>query len=54
MFRVWPDGTPEPSAWAWTGSDSAVQAPGQLYVSATRGSTATGTVSATLDDLEIR
>jgi hypothetical protein len=51
MFRTWSDGQPEPAAWTWSGTDSSVSAPGQLFVSVVRSSTNTGVKNVTLDDL---
>ncbi|RKS77929.1 concanavalin A-like lectin/glucanase superfamily protein [Motilibacter peucedani] len=53
QYRIWPDGSPEPAAWSSTVTDTAVTAPGQLFVSADRGSQSTTSRSVTLDDLVV-
>ncbi|MBK8732821.1 MAG: lamin tail domain-containing protein [Actinomycetales bacterium] len=54
QFRTWLDGQPEPSTWKGTVTDTAVTAPGQLYLSLARSSKAgmgAGTVK--IDDLQL-
>ena len=52
-FRTWPDGQPEPTTWTWTGTDTAITAPGRLFTSLVRGTTTTAEKSITLDDLTL-
>jgi hypothetical protein len=51
MFRTWADGQPEPSTWAWSGTDASVTAPGRIHVSLVRATNSTGVKAVTLDDL---
>jgi chitodextrinase len=51
--KTWVDGTPEPVAWTWTGTDTAVTGPGQLYVSHVRGGTNVGAKTLYLGDLDL-
>ena len=53
MFRTWLDGTPEPSTWKWSGTDTAVTTPGQPHVSLSRSSTNVGPKDLYLDDLAL-
>jgi hypothetical protein len=53
-FKIWTDGQTEPTAWEATVTDASVPDPGQLFVSAVRGGTNTGTKSFTIDDLTVR
>jgi hypothetical protein len=52
-FGIWPDGSPEPTTWAYTGTDTAVTAPGQLYLSLVRSSSSTGPRTVTIDNLTL-
>ncbi len=53
QFKTWADGVTEPAAWNYTTTDSAVSAPGQLFVSLNRGSSNAGAKSVTIDDLTV-
>ena len=54
QFRTWLDGQPEPSTWKGTLTDTAVTAPGQLYLSLARSSKAgMGAGSVKIDDLTL-
>ena len=52
-FRIWSDGTPEPTTWAWSGTDSTVTAPGRLHLSLVRSSASTTAKNVFLDDLTL-
>ncbi|HEV2888351.1 MAG TPA: hypothetical protein VGX49_15675, partial [Jatrophihabitans sp.] len=54
QFKVWTDGTAEPTAWESTSTDTDVTAAGQLFLSVVRGSTNVGAKSVSFDDLAIR
>ncbi len=54
QFKIWADGTTEPSTWAATSTDTSVTAPGQLFLSLNRGGTNVGSKSVSFDDLTIR
>jgi len=54
QFRIWSDGSTEPSSWQSTVSDTDVTTAGQLFLSLDRGSSNTGDKSVSLDDLTIR
>ncbi|QWZ06693.1 fibronectin type III domain-containing protein [Nocardioides panacis] len=53
QFRIWRDGTTEPTAWTGTYTDTSVTAPGQVFVSLVRGGTNSGVKSVSLDDLRL-
>lgn len=53
QFKIWTDGQPEPTGWTSSDTDSAVTAPGQLYLSVVRGATNTGAKSVGFDDLQV-
>ena len=50
--KVWADGTPEPAAWT-TATDTAVTAPGQVFLALNRASTNVGAKSVAIDDLVV-
>ncbi len=50
-LKLWPEGSAEPSAWTWIGTDPAVSSPGRLHLSLARSSRNSGTKEFTLDDL---
>jgi chitodextrinase len=54
QFKIWTDGTTEPTTWAATSTDTSVTAAGQLFVSLNRGGTNVGAKSVSLDDLSIQ
>jgi len=54
QFKIWTDGSSEPTAWTTTSTDTAVTAPGQLFLALNRGSTNVGSRSVSFDDLTIR
>jgi hypothetical protein len=54
QFKIWTDGTAEPTSWKATATDTDVTAPGQLFLSVVRGGTNVGAKSVSVDDLEIR
>ena len=54
QFKIWADGTTEPTTWTATSTDTSVTAPGQLFLSLNRGSTNVGSKSVSFDDLTIR
>jgi chitodextrinase len=54
QFRIWTDGTAEPTSWKSTATDTDVTAAGQLFLSVVRGSTNVGAKSVSVDDLAIR
>lgn len=51
LLKTWVDGTPQPAAWTATVSDSAVTAPGRLFLSHVRGGTNVGAKTLQVDDL---
>lgn len=51
QFRIWLDGQTEPAAWTGTYTDSAVTAPGQLFLGLVRSSTGTTAGSMRIDDV---
>jgi hypothetical protein len=53
QFKIWTDGSPEPSTWTATSTDTSVSTGGQLFVSLNRGGTNVGSKSVSLDDLSI-
>jgi chitodextrinase len=53
QFKTWIDGQTEPAAWRSTTTDTAVTAPGQLFISNVRSGSNTGTKNITIDDLTI-
>lgn len=53
QFRIWPDGTAEPSTWAATVTDSSVTADGQLFLALARSSSNVGARDLLIDDLQI-
>jgi fibronectin type 3 domain-containing protein len=52
-LRTWLDGTTEPTTWTWSGTDTAVTAPGRLHLSVNRSSTSTAAQTVSLDDLVV-
>ena len=54
QFKIWSDGTAEPTAWESTNTDASVTAAGQLFLSLNRGGTNVGDKSVSFDDLAIR
>ena len=54
QFRIWTDGTPEPTAWKAVATDTEVTAGGQVFLSVVRGATNVGPKSVAFDDLAIR
>ncbi|HEV2888720.1 MAG TPA: Ig-like domain-containing protein, partial [Jatrophihabitans sp.] len=54
QFRIWADGSPEPTSWKATSTDTDVTAAGQLFLSVVRGATNVGAKSVSFDDLAIR
>jgi hypothetical protein len=50
-FRTWADGQEEPLTWTYSGTDTSLTAPGQLFVSMVRAGTNVGDKALTLDDL---
>ncbi|HEU5271049.1 MAG TPA: Ig-like domain-containing protein, partial [Jatrophihabitans sp.] len=54
QFKIWTDGSTEPTTWTATSTDTDVTAPGQLFLSLNRGSTNVGSRSVAFDDLTIR
>jgi chitodextrinase len=53
QFRTWIDGTPEPTTWNATVTDTSVTAGGQLFWSLNRGASNVGARDLTLDDLTV-
>ena len=55
QFKIWADGTAEPAAWTWTGTDSALATSGgQVFLGTFGGSAANASIGyATLDDLAV-
>jgi hypothetical protein len=51
QFRTWLDGTPEPSTWATTVTDSSVTGNGQTFLSLNRAASNVGAKFVALDDL---
>jgi chitodextrinase len=54
QFKIWTDGTAEPTTWKATATDTEVTAAGQLFLSVVRGATNVGAKSVSFDDLAIR
>ncbi|MDQ1742225.1 MAG: hypothetical protein QOE23_564 [Pseudonocardiales bacterium] len=54
QFKIWTDGTIEPTSWKSTSTDTSVTAAGQLFLSVVRGGTNVGAKSVSLDDLAVR
>ena len=54
QFRIWTDGTPEPTTWEAVATDTDVTAGGQVFLSVVRGGTNVGPKSVAFDDLAIR
>ncbi len=54
QFKIWTDGTVEPTSWKSTMTDTDVTAPGQLFLSLVRGATNVGAKSVSFDDLAVR
>ena len=50
-FRTWADGTPEPTTWTWSGTDTALTTPGQPHLSLVRAGSSTTAKTITLDQL---
>jgi hypothetical protein len=53
QYKTWVDGQSEPTAWRATVTDSAVSAPGQLFVSMVRSGSSGGSRQITLDDVTL-
>jgi hypothetical protein len=53
MFRTWIDGSSEPAAWAYSGTDSGLTTAGQMYVSHVRGGSNVGARTMFIDDLSL-
>ena len=53
QFKIWADGTAEPTSWASTQTDTAVTAPGQLFLSQVRAASNVGDKAVSFDDLSI-
>lgn len=54
QFKIWADGTTEPTAWKSTNTDTSVTGAGQLFLSVNRGSGNVGDKAVNFDDLSIR
>ncbi|HEX8094458.1 fibrinogen-like YCDxxxxGGGW domain-containing protein [Jatrophihabitans sp.] len=54
QFKIWTDGTAEPTIWKGATTDTEVTAAGQLFLSVVRGGTNVGAKSVSFDDLAIR
>ncbi len=54
QFKIWADGTAEPTTWKATVTDTSVTAPGQLFLSVVRGAANVGAKSVSFDDLAVR
>ncbi len=54
QFKIWTDGTAEPTTWKATATDTDVTAAGQLFLSTVRGGTNVGAKSVSVDDLAVR
>ncbi|MBV9821834.1 MAG: fibronectin type III domain-containing protein, partial [Actinobacteria bacterium] len=54
QFKIWADGTTEPTAWKASVTDTAVTADGQLFLSVVRSSTNSGAKAVLFDDLAVR
>ena len=53
QFKVWADGTPEPTTWAASLTDSSITTAGQLFLSQVRAASNVGDKTVTFDDLSI-
>jgi hypothetical protein len=53
QFKIWTDGSTEPTAWKSSNTDTTVTATGQVFLSVVRGGTNVGAKSVTLDDLTV-
>jgi chitodextrinase len=53
QFRIWPDGTPEPSTWAATVTDTSITTDGQLHMALARSSANVGARDVFVDDLKV-
>jgi len=53
QFKIWADGTTEPTAWTGTATDSSVTAPGQLYMSLVRSGSNSGARHVDIDDVTV-
>ncbi len=53
QYRIWADGTSEPTTWNVTLNDTTVTAVGQTYVSLVRSGSAIEVKSVTIDDLKL-
>jgi hypothetical protein len=54
QFKIWADGTSEPTTWKSTITDTSITAAGQTFLSLNRGATNVGTKAVTFDDLSIQ
>jgi chitodextrinase len=52
-FRTWADGAEEPVTWNYSGTDTTLTAPGQLFVSMVRSGTNVGAKAVAIDDLAL-
>ncbi|MFL6164068.1 MAG: fibrinogen-like YCDxxxxGGGW domain-containing protein [Jatrophihabitantaceae bacterium] len=53
QFKVWADGTAEPTSWATTLTDTGVTGSGQLFLSEVRAASNVGDKAITFDDLSV-
>ncbi|MDT0261852.1 fibrinogen-like YCDxxxxGGGW domain-containing protein [Jatrophihabitans lederbergiae] len=53
QFKIWTDGSTEPTTWKSTNTDTSVATAGQLFLSVVRGGTNVGAKSVAFDDLSI-
>jgi trimeric autotransporter adhesin len=54
QFKIWTDGTAEPTTWKSSATDTDVTAAGQLFLSVVRGGTNVGAKAVSFDDLAVR
>ena len=52
-FRTWADGAEEPVTWNYSGTDTSLTDPGQLFVSMVRSGSNVGAKAFTIDDLAL-
>jgi chitodextrinase len=53
QFKIWADGTSEPTSWTTSLTDSAVTAPGGLFIAQVRAASNVGDKAVNFDDLSI-
>ncbi len=53
QYKVWSDGSPEPTAWTATVTDVGLTSPGQLHLAFTRAGSNVGAKSVAIDDLTV-